>query len=227
MRPRSKAALVGGLALAGWMAWGAYTTRSTESVPYAHRRSVDGLEIRTYPRTVRVETTASNQRTAFRRLYRYITGENEGTSTVSMTRPVETRDEQSFGGEQSFEMTTPVRSDVSDDAGRREHDTPTAATGRVRLSFYLPSSVDPESAPDPTDPSVSLAVDPPRTVAVKRFSWFTPAWRVDRLERALLRTVDRAGYEPVDGPFLLRYNDPWTPPFMRRNEVAVEIEVSS
>jgi len=221
MRSLSKAALVGAGALAGWIAWGAYTTRSTESVPYAHRRSVDGVEIRTYPRTVRVETTAPDQRTAFRRLYRYITGANDGESTLSMTRPVETQRGRSFA------MTAPVRTDEAVAADHQPAGGPKTGDGRVRLSFFLPSSVDPTSAPEPTDPGVTLAVDPPKTLAVRRFSWFAPAWRVDRLERALLRTVERASYDPVGDPFLLRYDDPLTPPFMRRNEVAVEVDASA
>lgn len=217
MRSLSKAALAGGAALAGWIAWGVYTTRSTETIPYARRRSVDGIAIRTYPQTVRVETTASDQRNAFRRLYRYITGTNEGATTLSMTRPVETRRRDSFA------RTEPVRTEVGLGAKQQTSGTAPPAGGRVRMSFYLPPSMDPESAPEPTDPAVSLAVDPPRTVAVKRFSWYAPDWRVERLERRLLRGVERAGYEPVANPFLLRYDDPRTPPFMRRNEVAVEI----
>ncbi|ELZ12549.1 SOUL heme-binding protein [Halovivax asiaticus JCM 14624] len=217
MRSLSKAIFVGAAALSGWIAWGIYTTRSTEAIPYAHRRSVDGLEIRTYPQTVRVETTASNQRDAFRRLYRYITGANEGASTLSMTRPVESRRGDSIG------MTAPVRTDTKVGAELQTHGPASPVDGKLRMSFYLPPSLDPESAPEPIDPAVSLAIDPPRTVAVKRFSWYASAWRVNSLERALLRAVERAGYKPVDGPFLLRYDDPWTPPFMRRNEVAVEI----
>ncbi|AGB15532.1 SOUL heme-binding protein [Halovivax ruber XH-70] len=220
MRSLSKAALVGAAALTGWIAWGVYTTRSTEAIPYARRRSVDGLEIRTYPQTVRVETTASNQREAFRRLYRYITGANEGSSTLSMTRPVESRRGDSIA------MTAPVRTETREGAEMQTHGPSPPGDDKVRLSFYLPPSIDPESAPKPTDLAVSLAIDQPRTVAVKRFSWYTPAWRVDSLGRTLLRAVERAGYEPVDAPFLLRYDDPWTPPFMRRNEVAVEVDAS-
>lgn len=206
MRNRTTAALVaGGLALAGWIAWGLYTTRSSESVPYEVVDTVDSVELRHYPSLVTVETTATDQITAFRRLYRYLTGENEGERSVAMTSPVAT------DGGTAVAMTTPVRSKPAGD------DT-------VRMAFYLPAEYDEASAPVPTDPAVDLVTQPARTVAAKRFSWYAPRWRVTRQERALRKTLGAAGID-TEGPVsLLRYDDPWTPPFMRRNEVVVEID---
>lgn len=237
MRSLTKLALAVGAAFAGWIAWGIAVTRSAEAVPYAHLRTVDGVELRRYPETVRVETTAPTQRTAFRRLFRYISGANADSSSLSMTTPVESRRGT------SIPMTAPVRSEAAvrrGEAGRARESGPTEpaagadgrdATGEpsagdeaVRMAFYLPPEYDREAAPQPTDSTVSLVVEPPKTVAAKRFSWYAPPWRVARLERRLLRTIEGAGIEPIGEPFLLRYNDPMTPPFMRRNEVAVEVE---
>ena len=232
MKRRLKTALLAGVAvLAGWIGWGLYAKRSTESVPYDRLRTVDGVELRQYPDTVTVETTAADERAAFQRLFRYISGVNTTGQSVSMTRPVETRGE-------SLPMTTPVRSGPVDHDGDRANaataDDDTMAddaatvddTGHdgMRMAFYLPSDYDAETAPEPIDPSVGLRVEPETTVAARPFSWYTPEWRVRRIERKLLSTIREEEITPVGEPFLLRYDAPWTPPFMRRNEVAVAVD---
>lgn len=210
MKPLTKALLVGGGALfAGWVGWGIYSSRGAESVPYEQQGTVDGTEIRRYPQTIRAETTAPNQRTAFRRLFNYISGANRGGESISMTAPVETQ-----SGE-SISMTAPVRSETVETAGSDSEE--------LRMGFYLPAAYTPETAPEPTDEAVTLVTEPAKTVAVDQFSWFAPTWRVERRTEKLLSTLTQAGIEPIGTPSLLRYNDPWTPPFMRRNEVVVEV----
>ena len=194
-------------ALGAWSAWGLYTTRTVERVPYETERRVDGVEVRRYPRTVLVETTAPDERTAFRRLFRYIDGENDGGESIAMTAPVESGDRRP--GE-SIETTAPVRTDESADG--------------TRMAFYLPAEYGPGDAPVPTDPSVRLIVEPPRTVAVYGFSWFATDGRVRRARERLLSTLTAEGIDPAGSPSLLRYDDPRTPPFLRTNEVAVEVE---
>ena len=207
MRPLTKTLLAGGGALlAGWIGWGIYSSREAQSVPYERLRTLNGVEIRQYPRTVLVETTAPDQRRAFRRLFEYISGDNRGDESISMTAPVQTR-----SGE-SISMTVPVRSE-----------TAATDTDAVQMGFYLPTEYGPETAPEPTASDVSLVTEPAKRVAVDRFSWYAPAWRVERRTRKLLSTLEREGVEPVGDPYLLRYDDPWTPPFMRRNEAAVAV----
>lgn len=241
MRSLPKIALVAGTALAGWIAWGIAVTRSATAIPYASIRSVNRVELRRYPETVRVETTAPNERTAFLRLYRYLRGANADAESLSMTTPVETsRGSQLsvMGSVRSEPIHSPWERGGEEEAVRADETETQAASPRrdaidaaeppgtgetVRMSVFLPPSSDSETAPVPTDSAVSLAVDPPKTVAALRFSWYAPAWRVARLERRLLRTVAGAGLDPIGEPSLFRYDDPMTPPFMRRNEVAVEI----
>ena len=207
MRQFTKALLAGSaLFLAGWIGWGIYSARTAKPVPYERLQRLDGIELRRYPELTLVETTAPSQTTAFRRLFSYISGANTSSESISMTAPVET------AGGTTIPMTAPVRSD------------PDGEEDAVRMAFYLPPEYGPETAPAPTDPTVELVTEPPKTLAVDRFSWYAPAWRVDRHERSLRSTLEREGIEPRGEPSLLRYNDPWTPPFMRRNEVAVEID---
>ncbi len=197
----------GGLTL--WTAWGLYTRAEAERVEYTTIETVDDVELRRYPRSVLAETTAASNDEAFRRLFRYISGENDSGSEISMTAPVETRDRRG----EPIEMTAPVRTTSRDSNG-----------DGVTMGFYLPSEYDANGAPTPTNPAVKLLIEGTRDLAVVRFSWYATDGRIERKRRTLLQTLDDAGIETSGEPFVLRYNDPWTPPFMRRNEVAVEIE---
>jgi hypothetical protein len=230
MRNLSKGLLaVGGGALALWVGWGLYSTRSAERVPYESLTSYGDVEVRRYPRTILVETRAESSEEAFRRLFRYISGANEASEDVEMTAPV-----ASDAGEagdvregEEVSMTAPVRTDrVADGESEAVSMTaPVRTTGddEVTMSFYLPEEYTPATAPTPTDSRVRLVVQPPQTLAVKSFSWWATEGRVAKQRNALLDTLAENGVDLRGEPFLLQYNDPYTPPFMRRNEVAVEV----
>lgn len=217
------AATVGG-ALAVWSAFGLLRSRSAERVDYTVERAIDDrTEVRRYPELVRVETVGESNREAFGRLFDYIQGKNESRSDVSMTAPVKIDEE---AGEE-IEMTSPVRMENGADSEEVSMTSPVrtdAADDGVRMGFYLPEKYTPNTAPRPTNPTVSLAIEPPRSVATRRFSWWRPDWRTRRQQSKLLATLDGTDARPVGEPFSLGYNDPSTPPFLRTNEVAVEVE---
>lgn len=209
--------VAGGL-LAAWVGWGVYAKRTTDRVPYETVESFDGVEIRRYPQAVLVETTAPDEGTAFRRLFRYISGANEASEEVSMTSPVRTDGER-------VAMTAPVRTTA---AGAKVAMTAPVRTDRnagdVTMAFYLPAEYTPASAPTPTDSAVRLVVEPPRTVAARRFTWYATPRRTARMRRTLLDALADRGVAVRGEPELLQYDDPFTPPFMRHNEVVVEVE---
>ncbi|GAA0650488.1 SOUL family heme-binding protein [Salarchaeum japonicum] len=192
-------------ALGAWTLADALAKWRVETLDYTHVADLDGVELRRYPETVRVETTAPSERAAFRRLYRYIDGANEGGDAVDATARVET-------GER-VAMTAPVETEDTD--------------GGVTMSFFLPASYTPETAPEPSNDAVSLAVEPPKTVAVLSFSWWTPEFRVRRKHAELLDALDAADIDAVGEPALWRYDAPATPPFRRTNEVVVAVESGS
>ena len=209
---RKRLGIIGVAAVGGavgiWSAFGLLRSRSVERVAYTVERTIDDrTEIRRYPELVRVETTGSSDREAFGRLFDYLQGANASRSTVSMTAPVRT-DEDGETGE-AVSMTAPVRIDEEDG---------------VRMGFYLPEKYTPNTAPQPTDTDVSLAVEPPRSVAARRFSWWATDWRTSRQQSKLLYALADIEVEPTGDPFVLGYDDPSTPPFLRTHEAAVDVE---
>ncbi|GAA0457001.1 heme-binding protein [Halococcus dombrowskii] len=218
-----------GGALAVWSAFGVLRSRSAERVDYTVERTIDDrTEIRRYPELVRVETTGDSTREAFGRLFDYIQGANESRSDVSMTAPVRTDNTgEDEGAGESIEMTAPVRTENGADSESVSMTAPVRTDtddDGVRMGFYLPSNYTPNTAPRPTGSEVSLAVEPPRSVATRRFSWWRPDWRTRRQASKLLDSLGDSDVEPVGEPFSLGYNDPSTPPFLRTNEVAVDVE---
>lgn len=217
-RTRSLLATAVGLLLL-WIAWGVYVTRTTQRVPYETKARFEAFGIRRYPATVLVETTADDGRSAFRRLFQYVGGENERYEAVVSAGPVEAVGEK-------IPMTAPVRTlrGRAEPVGTTSPVRTQRSAGSVRTAFHLPPEYGPDRAPVPTDPRVHLVVEPPRTVAVRRFSWYATTGRIERQRRRLLEALDERGIERRADPVTLQYNDPWTPPFLRRNEVAVTIE---
>ncbi len=147
---------------------------------------------------------------AFNTLFQYISGANRGAAKLEMTVPVI----QSPVEEEKMEMTAPVlqRSGTEADS--------------YLVSFVLPLRYDEATAPQPTDPAVHIREVPPRVMAVSRYSGFWSESRYLKHETELLAAIKSAGYEPVGAPEWARYNSPFTPWFLRRNEVMVEVRKS-
>jgi hypothetical protein len=77
--------------------------------------------------------------------------------------------------------------------------------------------------PDPQDGRAQITTLSSREVAVIRFKGYARQDEVKSAEERLLEELKKAAIETVGSPFLMQYNPPWTPGFLRRNEVAVEI----
>jgi hypothetical protein len=215
----------GGLAAAA-SAWTLYQRYTTETVPYTVVARLDDVELRRYPSAVRVETVADSENAAFGRLFRYISGANETDTDVSMTAPVEVSRQDPASPRASPVPAAPGRRVP----GRRVPMTTPVETvqtdGEVRMVFYLPADFDVETAPEPTDETVELVAVPERTLAVRRFSGRATDERVDSETDDLLATLDRSGVDTSGDPFFMGYDAPWTVPFLRRNEVAIEVDTS-
>ena len=121
-----------------------------------------------------------------------------------------------FGGNSSSQkiaMTAPVQETLVED--------------EPVMSFTMPGAYSLDELPAPADERVTLVEVPGRTVAVVSFSGWATASKVERKTEKLLRTLDGYAIEVVGAPSLNQYNPPWTLPFMRRNEIMVEISGSA
>jgi hypothetical protein len=155
------------------------------------------VEIRLYPRLILATVVGDGGGTPFRLLFQYISGNNAGSSKISMTAPVLTPER--------MEMTAPVISEG------------------YSMSFVVPSKYTMENVPKPNDDRIKIQEVPERKIAVVRFRGRAGQKSVDEQKARLLDVLRRNGVETVREPFLMRYNSPWTPGFMRRNEVGIEI----
>ena len=91
------------------------------------------------------------------------------------------------------------------------------------MSFVMPQGLTRDEIPEPLDSRVRISTVPDREVAIIRFRGYARKGDVAAAEGRLREGLRQAGIEPVGEPFLMRYNPPWTPGFMRRNEVGMEI----
>jgi len=140
---------------------------------------------------------------AFQRLFRYISGNNVAQQKIAMTAPVT----QSRG--EKIAMTAPV-SQVAD--------------GRAFLvAFTLPSTYTLATAPRPQDPTVQIRAIPAQLIACWRYSgrWTASNYRDN--EALLRERIKARGLITRGEPVLARYNPPFTPWFMRRNEVLIPV----
>lgn len=161
------------------------------------------VEIRRYEARTAAETPMApgNDGAAFERLFRYITGANTTQKLISMTAPVEE-------ASRMIAMTVPVE----------------MSGGAQTMRFFLPQTVALSGAPTPTDPQVHIVTLPAATLGVIRFSGLATQAARER-ETAILRlALAQAGKTPEGAPIYFSYDPPFTAPFLRRNEVALDIK---
>ncbi len=169
------------------------------------------FEVRDYPALIAAEVSivgsrdeASNE--GFRLLADYIFGGNTRRQKIAMTAPVVQK--RSTG--ETIPMTAPV--------------TQSGGPGSWVVRFIMPSTCTLETLPTPNDARVRLVPISPARYAVVRFSGLAQAADVDHSTATLRAFMDRQGLLAVSPPSLARYDPPWTPWFMRRNEVWILIE---
>jgi hypothetical protein len=179
----------------------------TEQQPYEVVRRTRGYELRKYPACVVAEVAVDAPfeqagSLAFRPLVNYIGGNNRSRESLSMTAPVV----QS----RKLSMTAPVVQHTG--AGREQV-----------IAFVLPANVTLESAPTPDDPRVVVREVPASLTAVSQFSgrWSQTSYlqHVQELQAAIAAD----GLTAVGEPRFARFDPPFKPWFLRRNEVHIDV----
>lgn len=94
---------------------------------------------------------------------------------------------------------------------------------RYVVGFVMPADVSAEDLPDPVDAKVHTRRVPSETAAVLRFSGSWSRSSCDKRTRQLIAALDSAGLEMVGDPRYARFDPPWTPWFLRRNEVVIPV----
>jgi effector-binding domain-containing protein len=169
-----------------------------ETIKYEIIRKIGKVEIRSYPKIVvaKVENTEID---AFDLLYKFITGNNRQKTKVKMTTPVVS---------QKIAMTSPVLSDIGS------------------MAFVMPAEYSIETTPEPIDNNVKISEMPSRIVAALRFSGSWSETHFERETKELLNELSEARIKTKGGVFTMLYNPPFMPSFLRRNEVAIEVETA-
>ena len=169
------------------------TRAGYESAPYQVVRSDGKFELRDYPALTVVETPMADPNGSdgsFMRLFRFITGANEGKQKIAMTTPV-------FMSGSSTNLT---------------------------MAFVLPAKMNAADVPKPADGVVTVRELPPGRFAVLRFSGGRNAKNEATALARLQSWLAQERLAALSGPVYGYFDPPWTPAFLRRNEVMLRTE---
>ena len=181
------------------------TSHATEEPDYKVVQKLEEIEVREYAAYTVAEivvsgTAAEAGNLAFPVLAGYIFGKNKGERKFAMTAPV-----TQVAVPVKLEMTAPV--------------TQTVAPGGFLVQFVLPKGVTQASAPEPMDTRVTLRDIAPARVAVIRYSGFWSEANYQQHLEELQAGLRTAGLSWRGEAFYSRYDPPFMPWFLRRNEI--------
>ena len=139
------------------------------------------------------------------------TGPGAEPERIAMTAPV-----LSDNSPERIAMTAPVLSDSKTSGGD--------SACPDKLEFVLPSKYTMATCPKPKHPGISLAERPARRVAVATYSWSTNIGDASGRAQKLIETVEKDGMKYAGRWQLAQYNPPFCIPFLKTNEIWVEVE---
>lgn len=206
------AALIATAALAGaWSITGLVTEGNVEEAAYTVVKETGDYEIRSYAPHIRAEVVMDGSYRksiygGFRVLADYIFGNNTANDAIDMTAPVVSEKSQKIA------MTAPV---LHQQAPEKEQHV---------IAFIMPSEYTLETLPKPNNASITLRETGTQNMAVRRFGGYATKGRTNRRIETLLKALEKDGIVPVGEPQVAQFNPPWTPPWMRRNEILIPIE---
>lgn len=189
-----------------------YFTSNAEQAKYSVLKRADGYEIRNYPAHIAAQTVVEGVdvngdafNKGFSIIAGYIFGGNVKKESIPMTAPVVAQSTS-----EKIAMTVPVTA---------------RATGDSQVvSFVMPSGYTLETLPTPTDSRVKLVEVPEQKIAVRTFSWYRTDARFEKMQKQLFTDLARDQVEIIGAPIFAGYNPPWTPPWMTRNEIMIQVK---
>jgi hypothetical protein len=191
----------------------AQSAMAIEEAPFTTIYKRGDFELRQYQPYVVAETLVEGTfedvgNEAFQRLFGYISGRNRSAKSISMTAPVE-----QAAAPEKIAMTAPVTQEKSG--------------ARWRVAFVLPSSYTLATAPLPDDSRVTLAQVPEQLVAAVRYSGRWSRARYEENLKALEGFLGEQGLAAAGEPVFARYDPPFMPWFLRRNEILIPVRRSA
>ncbi len=179
-----------------------------ESPSYQIKLSDGPIQIREYPALLVAEVEVSGERKAainqgFRMIADFIFGNNVAKQSIAMTAPVIQQSNEKIA------MTAPVLQQ---------------GDGQLwKVQFVMPSKYTKQTLPVPVDKRVHIIEMPAKTFIVIKFSGLSSKNNLDK-HRELLEKYIADHQIKVEGSAIYSfYNPPWTLPFLRRNEIWIEI----
>lgn len=189
-----------------------YFTSHAEQAKYSVLTKADGYEIRNYPAHIVAQTVVEGVSVngdgfneGFRILADYIFGGNVKKQSIAMTAPVIAQ-----GSSEKIAMTVPV--------------TGKAEGASWVVSFGMPSGYTLGTLPTPNDPRIKLVEVPEQKIAALRFSWYRTDSRFEKMHKRLVADLARDNIAIIGTPVYAGYNPPWTPPWMTRNEIMIQVK---
>lgn len=200
------------------------TPGGIEKPIYTVKQEDGDFEIRVYSTQIVAETQVKGSleaagNLAFQSLFQYISGANRSKTKIAMTAPVGQEQSRS----EKIAMTPPVGLEPAPtaqgaSAARLE------AGGEWIVSFMMPACYTLKTLPEPANDRVRLRVIPAHHVAAVRYSG---RWSQTSYEKQLARLrqwMTTHGLQAAGLPVWARYNPPFTPSFLRRNEIHIPLE---
>ncbi len=176
--------------LAGLISVGCASVRAGyDSAPYKVVRADGHFEVRNYPALVFVETSMRDSDNSFRRLFRYISGNNAAKQKIAMTTPVYM----------------------------------TGESTNSSMAFVMPNNMSASATPKPNESSVVIRETTSGQFAVWRFSGGRNGNNEAESLTALQARLAQENLKSEGGPIYGYFDPPWTPAFLRRNEVMLRL----
>ena len=191
--------------------WGTNLS-ALEEPKYSVLKEYENFEIRNYASylVAEVDIEGSYNKTgneAFRILAGYIFGDNQSSTKMNMTAPVES---EAIQTSERMNMTAPVFSNKN--------------VNGYTYRFVMESKYTQETLPVPNNSKIRITEIKDRVMAVISFSGRWSQKNFDKHEQILVNDLKNEGIGVASEAIYARYNAPFTPWFLRRNEIMFEIE---
>ena len=185
-------------------------TMAIEQANYQVLDSAENFELRQYAPRIVAETVVEGRfeevgNKGFRILYDYINGNNAGKQSISMTAPVT----QETGSEK-IAMTAPVNQELAGE--------------KWRITFLMPAEYTLQNLPQPLDRRIKLKEESGSLMAAIQYSGTWSQKRYEEKKALLQDVIEKRGLRPTGEAVWARYDPPFMPWFLRRNEVLIPVE---